>query len=1133
MSELVIFRSLTRKIVALRVIFLFQTGLHLILVGFLGFLILEGSVLAQVIPLQQVAAQPRGERVLQGHVSEISKKLTSTGRVPATNELHLAIGVSLRDPAGLGKFLADVYNPASPNYRHFLKPGEFTARFSATEADYSAVKNFALTNGFKITSESSNRLLLDVTAKAADVERAFHLKLNTFKHPTEAREFFAPDTEPTVDAALALADVQGLSDYSRPHPKSYKMDPKAVTPRSGSAPDGSGAFFGNDFLNAYVPGTTLTGAGQQVGLLQFDGFYPNDIAAYAAAAGNGRTDIPIQTVLIDSYSGGVSSTSGNDEVSLDIEMAMAMAPGLAEIVVFEESTKDNPNDVLNAMAASSTVKNLSCSWGWGGGPSTTTDTIFQNMAAQGQSFFNASGDSDAFTTGASSVNGVDNNSLANAPSSSPYITQVGGTSLTMNGTGASYGSEVVWNTGEIGSSGGISSYYSIPGWQQGINMSANGGSTSMRNIPDVALVAQNIYVVAKNGQAINMEGTSAAAPLWAGFMALVNQQLAANGAPPIGFLNPALYAIGQSTNYTACFHDITTGNNTNADSPTSFYAAAGYDLCTGLGTIGGTNLINALAPGAIVPFTVLHSFTGGSDGAQPYAGLILSGNTLYGTAWEGGSSGYGTVFAVNTNGTGFTTLHSFTGGSDGARPYAGVILSGNTLYGTAADGGSSGNGTVFKVNTNGAGFTILDSFIGGGLNVYTNIGDAPFGGLILSGNTLYGTTAYGGSFGGGTVFAVNTDGTGLTTPYSFNSGVNDGVQPYAGLILSGNTLYGTTIFGASSFDGTVFAVNTDGTGYRTLHNFTGGSDGSEPFSGLILSGNTLYGTAVGGGSSGTGTVFKLNTDGTGFTILYSFTAVPAYPGPYINSDGAAPQAGLILSGNTLYGTAGSGGSSGKGTVFKLNTDGTSFSNLHSLNGSSDGAGPVAGLILSGNTLYGTTFEGGSFGGGTVFSLKVLPPYITIQPYSQSIAQGANATFEVTVGGNPALTYQWQFNGGNLATSTNASLTITNVQPWNAGSYDVIVTNDYGAITSAVVTLTIGTPSTPPQIITSGASFGFQTNQFGFNINGFVGQTIVVDGSTNLINWTPLLTNSVGSSPFYFFDPASTNFRWRFYRVSSP
>jgi uncharacterized repeat protein (TIGR03803 family) len=386
--------------------------------------------------------------------------------------------------------------------------------------------------------------------------------------------------------------------------------------------------------------------------------------------------------------------------------------------------------------------------------------------------------------------------------------------------------------------------------------------------------------------------------------------------------------------------------------------------------IGGLGVITA---GRVTAqsFTTLHYFTGGSnDGANPKAGLILSGNTLYGTAQGGGPSGNGTVFAINTTGTGFTNLHSFTAtpsfpfpstNSDGVGPQAGLILSGNTLYGTAYGGGSSGNGTVFALNTNGAGFTNLNSFSGS-----PSDGANPYAGLILSGNAFYGTTWYGGISGVGTVFAVNTDGTGSTNLHSFTSG-SDGAYPFAGLILSGNTLYGTTAGANSLGSGTVFAINTDGTGFTNLHSFISDSDGAYPYGGLILSSNTLYGTAYNGGSSGAGSVFAVNTDGTGFTNLHNFTALVSGT----NSDGAYPRAGLILSGHTLYGTALAGGRSGNGTVFALNTDGTGFTTLHSFTFSSDGAGPQS-VILSGNTLYGTTSYYSSSGYGTVFSLSLAP-----------------------------------------------------------------------------------------------------------------------------------------------------------------
>lgn len=568
-------------------------------------------------------------KVLQGHVPKIVSSLTPKGRLAATNELRLAIGLPLRDPAGLDDFLAQIYNPASPNFHRYLTVDEATARFGSTAGDYEAVETFARSNGLAVTATYNNRLVLDVTGPAAAVEKAFHVKLLIYRHPAEARDFYAPATEPTVDAQLPVVDIQGLSDYSRPHPKLYRMN--AALPKAGSAPDGSGAYFGNDFRNAYVPDTTLTGAGQALGLFEADGFYSSDIATYASAAGNGRTNIVIQTVLLNGFSGTptTGSDSGNPEVSLDIEMAMSIAPGLARIVVYEGNPNEFiPNDILDSMlAGSNTVKSLSCSWGWGGGPSTTTDAIFKNMSAVGQSFFNAAGDSDAFTTGASSVNGVDNPSLANAPSSSPYITQVGGTTLT-SGANAAYGSETVWNWGGgTGSSGGISSHYSIPNWQTNVaNLTGSGGSTSFRNIPDVALTADDIYVAYGDGGGAEFGGTSCAAPLWAGFIALANQQAAAGGRPVVGFINPAIYAIASGPNYGTCFHDVTTGNNTWSSSPSLFYAATGYDLCTGLGTPAGQSLINALAGNADA--LIISPLAGAATGVAGGPFTITTGDIL-------------------------------------------------------------------------------------------------------------------------------------------------------------------------------------------------------------------------------------------------------------------------------------------------------------------------------------------------------------------------------------------------------------------------------------------------------------------------------------------------------------------------
>ena len=351
--------------------------------------------------------------------------------------------------------------------------------------------------------------------------------------------------------------------------------------------------------------------------------------------------------------------------------------------------------------------------------------------------------------------------------------------------------------------------------------------------------------------------------------------------------------------------------------------------------------------------TTLVTFNG-SDGANPQAGLVASGGTLYGTTYAGGSSNAGTVFAINANGSSFSNVYSFTGGNDGHGPQAGFILSGNMLYGTTELGGASGFGTVFAVNTNGSGFTNVYSFNGG------SDGAEPEAGLVLMSNTLYGTTFFGGQFGEGSVFRVNTNGAAFTNIYSFSGGTN-GSNPEAGLVLSGNTLYGTTygpFYGGTGY-GTVFRVNTDGSSFSNVYSFTDSTDGANPEAGLVLAGGTLYGTAFGGGYFGNGTLFSVNTNGSGFrSCLFNYT------------DGANPQAGLLLSGNTLYGTTTNGGTDGYGAVFQVGTNLSGIINLYSFSGGSDGANPAAGLALVGNTLYGTTQTADyGFGYGTVFALQ--------------------------------------------------------------------------------------------------------------------------------------------------------------------
>ncbi len=423
--------------------------------------------------------------------------------------------------------------------------------------------------------------------------------------------------------------------------------------------------------------------------------------------------------------------------------------------------------------------------------------------------------------------------------------------------------------------------------------------------------------------------------------------------------------------------------------------------------ISGLALMEA-GPMKAQSFTTLHGFTGASsDGALPLAGLILSGNTLYGTTSGGGISGRGAVFAINIDGTGYTNLYSCTGGDGGENPFAGLILSDNILYGTTSYGGSSNVGNVFALNPDGLGYTNLYSF--------TSYRACPYAGLVLSSNILYGT-AYFGGVGIGSVFKVNIDGTGFMNLHSFTGG--DGENPASGLILKGNTLYGTAKY---LQDSTLFAVSTDGSGFTNLCIFSGNNGSFSPSAGLVLSGNILYGTSYGtgnqGGSSSNGTVFKVNIDGTNFTTLHTF----------VHSDGAHPVAGLVLSGNTLFGTTSGGGLAGKGVVFKVNTDGTGYTILHSFTGG-DGENPLAGLILSGNTLYGTTY-GGMSGQGTVFSIRLpLPPPLTLNP------------------SGPDVVLTWPTN----ATSFTLHSTTNLMSPlWNTVSPAPVVVNGQNVVTNPI------------------------------------------------------------------------------------
>jgi uncharacterized repeat protein (TIGR03803 family) len=966
-----------------------------------------------------------GRQVLRGHVPQAIARLNlqPVGRLPATNRLRLAIGLPLRDTNALNKLLQDVYDPASPQFRRYMTPEQFTEKFGPTQQDYDALVQFAKSHGLEITTIHSNRVLLDVAGQVADIEHAFQITLRTYQHPSEARQFYAPDVEPSVDAGLKVLDISGLNNYSIPRPPSHAASGKTgPVPDSGSGP--SGSYMGKDLRNAYAPGVTLTGAGQMVGLLEFEAFYTNDIIKYETMAG--LPNVPIQNVLLDGFNGiPVSSDPvGIGECSLDIEAAIAMAPGLSSVVVFDAGPNGVWIDILTSMAEHPIIKQFSASWI--GQQSTSLDNLYKQMAVQGQSFFVASGDIDSWVNNVI-LNTTYQGNLVLWPADDPYVTSVGGTSLTMNGAGASYASEQVWNWGNespggvgvgsaggtgwdgsgfVGSAGGISPGYAIPTWQQGLDMSANRGSTTMRNFPDVAMVAENFFAVSDGSSGAGGWGTSWASPGWAAFTALVNEEAAANGQPPVGFLNPAIYAIGQSADYTNCFHDITVGNNSTPTSDGLFPAVPGYDLCAGWGSPNGSNLIYALAfPDSLVVAPSLdQQFTGPVGGPLNPAALTYSltnspANQNPSVDWSMGLDA--SWLAVSpTNGT------NLAGGLAAV-----VTVTPNLLAGNLAAG--SYTATLYFTNLNDQ--SVQSRQVTLDIIALPVITSQPTNQAVLEGMTATFSVetasnallSYQWQFNNGSGFTNLTDLGGISGSMTssltisnvspadvgtYSVMVSNAVGPvtsesatltlitgHAPVILSGPSdqtiLPGTTAtftVSAAGDEPLAYFWQMDGTNLTDAGNISGSATSTLTIQNATASNSGNYSVLITNSfGSVTSAVAMLNftsltSAGVAMETLYTFTT---------NSIGDYPEGGLMQAGNgSFYGTAYSGGSPGNGTVFRMDTNGVvtlvyPFPNGAGGNNPPYGANPFAALIQGTNgLLYGTATSGGANGIGTIFRL---------------------------------------------------------------------------------------------------------------------------------------------------------------------
>lgn len=595
---------------------------------------------------------------LTRHVREatLNGQAPVVGHLAANHVMHLVLVLPLRNQDELETLLHDLYDPSSSSYRHFLTVEEFTAKFGPTEEDYDAVIRFARENGFTVVSTSRNRVNLGVSAPVSTVEQAFHVTMDLYQHPSENRTFFAPDREPTPNLNVQLWHISGLDNYSIPRPLFVHQ---AASPLRSNATTGSGpsaSFLGSDMRAAYYGGS-LTGSGQSLGLLEYYGTDLADLNTYYKNVSQ-TNNVPITLLSTDGTTTSCTEAEGCDdtEQTIDMTQALGMAPGLSSLVMYVGSSD---SAIFDAMATASPLNaQLSSSWTWSPADPSTDNPYFEEFAAQGQNLFQAAGDS-----------GKWGSSSEIFPADDVYVTSVGGTDLETSSAAGPWASETAWVDG----GGGISpNKFAIPSWQTSAASGCSSCSKTYRNGPDVSANANFTFYVCADQTACTANeygGTSFATPMWAGYLALVNQQSLANGNSVLGFINPSLYSIGLSSNYDSDFHDITSGSN-------GYSATTGYDLATGWGSPNGSGLLNALAGSSSTP--------GFSLSASPASVSVAQGGAGSSTITSTVSDGFDSSIALSASGqpSGVTITFSPTSITGAGTSTMSITVASSTVAGT-------------------------------------------------------------------------------------------------------------------------------------------------------------------------------------------------------------------------------------------------------------------------------------------------------------------------------------------------------------------------------------------------------------------------------------------------------------------
>jgi subtilase family serine protease len=504
-------------------------------------------------------------RVVPGAVARGSAAFA--GRLDPATPMRVEIVLPMRNPGGLRSLLDDqIYNPKSVLFRRYLSVAEFTQRFGPSQYDYSAAIAFFRDNGLAVTHTFANRYMFEVAGTASDIERVLHINLNLYKHPDENRDFVAPDREPALALDVPVLSISGLDTFQLPVPRLMRS-PDGARAGTGSGPNGN--FIGSDFRAAYYgkgANARLTGKGQSVGLMELAGYIPSDIPLYFRTF-HQPLKVPVNGISVDGTK--VDCGHCNDgEQTLDIDYAISMAPRLDQVQVY---VAKNPVAIEEQMASDDTSKTLSTSWGYAK-DFAVEDPIYQEMAAQGQSWFTASGDAKTLRKSFP------------WPEEDANIIAVGGTDL-VTGAGGSWKSEPGWQYSASGPS--LDKHIGIERYQLPYINAKNGGSKTLRNVSDVSANADFDMIICARGKCNGgWGGTSFSSPMWAGFAALANEKASGDGKSTVGFINPILYRAYAS--HPKMTHDII--RHRSGD----YRAVRGYDLVGGLGSPNGDKTIRIL-----------------------------------------------------------------------------------------------------------------------------------------------------------------------------------------------------------------------------------------------------------------------------------------------------------------------------------------------------------------------------------------------------------------------------------------------------------------------------------------------------------------------------------------------------------